>query len=325
MATYVLDGKSAATLARRPLAVRLAVSGSPNTNGVRLVARTATGGATDAVVETAPTMLIVPHVLEEIVIGAVPQGGDVFAPGTTVHVSIGPDASADYEADVAQLTPRDVSGLGFIKLASIAPGAGDTVTVTTWLTRPDSKLPPVAEAARVAARGVLGVDQVHQSRVLPVRLYVDSSASMAPLFSCGMVAAAADVVAGVAEVVSGESQVSIGLIGPAAAPAVPTATGAVGATLAQAPISGYGLSGGPAVAPAPGTLTVVITDAVPAQAPTADQVMLVLSESRPAAPIRGALLAPTDNPVQALTAHPEHVAGVVAALLAPFGLSGGAR
>ena len=104
MATYVLDGKSAATLARRPLAARLAVSGAPNANGVRLVARTPDGVPSDAVVETAPTMLIIPHVTEEIVLGAVPQGRELFAPGTTVHMSIGPDTNAEFDADVAQLT-----------------------------------------------------------------------------------------------------------------------------------------------------------------------------------------------------------------------------
>lgn len=326
MATYVLDGKSAATLARRPLAARLAVSGAPNANGVRLVARTPDGVPSDAVVETAPTMLIIPHVTEEIVLGAVPQGRELFAPGTTVHMSIGPDTNAEFDADVAQLTPRDVSGLGFIKLASVAPGAADTITVTTWLTRPDSKLPPVAEAARVAARGVLNADQVHESRALPVRLLVDASASMAPLFAGGLVAAAADLVAGLAEVVSGTSEVAVGLIGPAAAPPVPTATNGVGAALSAAPVGGYGLSGGPAVVAAPGTLTVLVTDAPPADAPTADQVVLILSGARPAgAAFRGSVLALTDNPVQALIAHPDVVARVVADLLAPFALAGGAR
>ncbi|GED99469.1 VWA domain-containing protein [Gordonia crocea] len=325
MATYVLDGKSAATLARRPLAVRLAVSGTPTTGGVRLVARTPDGQPSTAVVETAPTMLILPHVTDEIVIGAVPQGGDLFAPGTTVHVSIGPDSNTEFDADVAQLTPRDVSGLGFIKLASVAPGGADTVTVTTWLTRPDSKLPPVAEAARVAARGVLNVDQVHESRALPVRLVVDASASMAPLFASGMVAAAADLVAGLAEVVSGSSQITLGAIGPSAPPPVPTATDGAGAALAAGPSIGYGLSGGPAVPAAPGTLTVVLTDSVPADPITADQVVLVLSGARPTTAVRGSVLAPVDNPVAALTAAPTVVTRVVSELLAPFSLAGGAR
>lgn len=324
MATYVLDGRSAATLARRPLAARIAVSGTPNINGVRLVARTADGGASGAVVETAPTMLIIPHVTEEIVIGAVPQGGELFAPGTIVHVSIGPDSATDYEADVAQLTPRDVSGLGFIKLASIAPGLADTVTVTTWLTRPDSKLPPLAEAARVAARGALNVDQVEGHRARPVRLFVDASASMAPLFAAGMVAAAGDIVAGLAEVVSGGSEVALGLLGPAAAPAAPVATDGVGAALSTAPAQGYGLSGGPVLPAAPGTLTVLVTDAVPADGQSDDQVLLVLSGVRTGAGgRRGAVLAPTDNPEQVLTARPDVVARVVADLLAPFALSGG--
>lgn len=325
MATYVLDGKSAATLARRPLAVRLAVSGTPATNGVRLVARTPDGRGSDAVVETAPTMLIVPHVNEEIVIGAVPQGSELFAAGTTVHVSIGPDGLSDYDADVAQLTPRDVSGLGFIKLASVAPGVGETITVTTWLTRPDSKLPPVAEAARVAARGVLNVDQVDPSRALPVRLFVDASASMAPLFASGMVAAAADIVAGIAEVVSGTSEVTLGLIGPPTAVAATAATDAVGAAVASGPADGYGLSGGPALPASPGSLTVLITDAPPADGQATDQVVLLLTGARSAAGLRGAVLPPVDEPVAALTAAPHVVTRVVTDLLAPFGLGGGAR
>ena len=54
--------------------------GHLNANGVRLVARTADGGPSGAVVETAPTMLIIPHVTEEIVIGAVPQAATCSRP-----------------------------------------------------------------------------------------------------------------------------------------------------------------------------------------------------------------------------------------------------
>ncbi|GAB08668.1 hypothetical protein GOARA_015_00060 [Gordonia araii NBRC 100433] len=325
MATYVLDGKSAATLARCPLAVRLAVSGVPNADGVRLVARSRGGQPAAGVVETSPSMLILPRVTEEIVVAAVPAHADLFASGTTVHVSIGPDGAADHETDIAQLTPRDVSGLGFIELASVSPGAGETIQVATRLTLPDSPLPPVAAAARVATRGVLKVDRVHESQARPVRLFVDTSASMAWLFASGMVAAAGDIVAGLGAVISGGPDVTVGMAGPAAAPPGPLAGEHVGAALAQAPAAGYGLSGGVRVAPAPGTLTVVVTDAVPA-ALSDDQVALVLTESVSArAGLRGAVLSPVPDPQQVLVAQPEYVNRVVAELLAPLGLAGGAR
>ncbi|QKT08154.1 hypothetical protein HUN08_13855 [Gordonia sp. X0973] len=326
MATYVLDGKSAATLARRPLAVSLAVSGAPNPHGVRLVARTRAGGPAAGVVETSPALLILPRVAEEVVIAAVPAGSELFASGTTVHVSIGPDGTADYEADIAQLTPRDVSGLGFIELASIAPGAGDTLSVTTRLTVPDGTLPPVAAAARIATRGVIRADRVPESQARPVRLLVDTSASMAAHFSSGMVAAAADIVAGMGAVVAGTPEVSVGYASPASPPPAPVPADRVGSTFAAAPAAGYALSGGLAVAPAPGTLTVLLTDSVGAVEPAADQVLLVLSESAAAAGpgLRGAVLAPVADPGTALVAQPDRIGRVVAALLAPVGL-GGAR
>ncbi|MFT4201672.1 hypothetical protein, partial [Gordonia sp. (in: high G+C Gram-positive bacteria)] len=180
---------------------------------------------------------------------------------------------------------------------------------------------------RTATRGVLRADRVPEDRARPVRLLVDASASMAGLYASGMVAAAADIVAGLASIVSGTPEVTVGSAGPGAAAPVPITADRVGATLAAAPVGGFALSGGLVVPPAPGTLTVLLTDGPQAAPLGDDQVLLVLSDSSAAdrSGFRGAILAPLADAANALAAQPAQIARVVAALLEPFALAGGAR
>lgn len=206
MATYLLDGTQSARLPRRPLSVRMTVGG-PNPTGARLAARLASGAEASVRVHSAG-MLIVPRVDEEIIIAAVPDTGrDQFDEDTVLHVMIGPD-SHDPDADHAQLAPREVSGLSSIELASIAPAGPDQVAVTTRLVIADVPLSPLANRARVACRGALGVDALPPHAQVTVGLVVDCSSSMAPLVADGTVYSAADVVVGVAAVVAGGQPVT---------------------------------------------------------------------------------------------------------------------
>lgn len=263
MATYILDGKASASLPRRPLTVTMSTSGSSGTSSARLAARRRTGADEPTAIVHSAAMVILPRIDDEVIIVAVPDGGrSRFDDGTTVHVSIGPDSGVGYDVDVAQLTPRDVSGLSFIELATVAPAGGDTLLITTRLAVPDAPLPPLGVQARVACRGVLRVDQMHESSTRAVVCVVDTSLSMAQRFAAGDVAAAGDVVAGLAAVVSGQTGVEVVVAGPVADRR--RVQGAdLGAALSAVPPAGFGVGADLAGAlgdPREPTLTVVITD-----------------------------------------------------------------
>ncbi|MBM7368882.1 hypothetical protein [Gordonia hydrophobica] len=114
-------------------------------------------------------MVILPAISEPTTIGAVPEAGlDRFAPGTVLHLSLTPEGSLATGGDTAALAPRDVSGLAFVNLATVAPQPDGQLQITTLLAVRDTALPPVAHAARIAARGVLGVDHIRSSSELDV-------------------------------------------------------------------------------------------------------------------------------------------------------------
>lgn len=329
MATYVLDGKASAALRNRPLTVTMSMSGA----GARLVARTRSGADAPGAIVHSAAMLILPRVAEEVTVVAVPDGGRTqFDDGTVLHVTIGPDNALDQGADIAQLTPRDVSGLGFIELATIAPGGVDTLTVTTRLAVPDAPLPALAAQARVASRTVLRVDQVHESRRQKVRCVVDTSTSMAAAFGRGAVGAAGDIVAGVAAVVSGEPQVDVVFAGPV--PDRGVVDGAkLGDALARPPAAGFGIAPDLYAAlalPSDCTFSILITDESGAaglsEPPGVGTVStIVLTEVNPAprrTDVAGATLrvpAGTD-PRGALAGDTQEIRTAVAAVLAPLTL-----
>lgn len=332
MATYILDERGSAYLPRRPLAVTLAVGGTP-TCRAKLIATV--GDSRDApALRHTPSMLIIPRVDQEITIAAVPEDGrDRFDQNTILHVDIGPDSAADAEADSAQLNPRDVSGLRRIELATIAPAGPDRVVVTTRLMVADAPLPALAARARVACRGVLGVDQLAEHQQMAVHCVLDTSTSMAALFSSGAVAAAAHLVAGIAAVVSGPSRpIPTVLAGVGGGQHALVAGSELGAhTMTVAASTGFGI--GPDLNAAArhlnpkGALTVIVTDApappLPATVGCAIS-WLVLSAARSGLRYPGFVGAvcpppPAGTPPDAfLTANPAVVEDIVAGLLAPL-------
>lgn len=330
MATYLLEGTASARISRPPLLIRLSVHG--NQEGVRLVARLE-GSLSEApgVRRHNSTMLILPRVEEQIVIAAVPAGGrERFDSNTTVHVTIGPDSANDPDADVAKLAARDVSGLKAIELASVAPAGIDEIEVTTRLIDSDVALPPLAARARVACRGVLGLDRLPPADQLVVTCVVDPSASMGPLVDDGSVSAAIDIVAGVAAVVAGPQPVKAVLAddhrtvvagGPAAGlvsrvrEALSTNGFGVGADINDT-IIGVSSAGG---------LTVAVTDTAGAPPPgPGASTRLVLSASRTALSYPGFVgaVCPPPPPGQDLTAFltsaPQLLDDIVAGIVAPI-------
>lgn len=332
MATYLLEGTASARLPRRPLTVTLSLQGPQA--GVRLVAR-----LEDSLAEApgmrrhSAGMLIVPRVEQDIVIAAVPEAGrERFDPNTVLYVSIGLDSSGDADSDVAQLSPRDVSGLASIELASIAPAGADEVIVTTRLIQRDDELPPLATRARIACRGVLGVDRLPSAEQVAIGCVIDTSASMSSLVADGSIAAAADVIAGISAVVSGAKPVSV-VLADERRTAVPAGRSGelatrIGATIQQV---GYGVGADldAAVDTLSSTvgLTVVVTDAPgPALRSSANGnvTRLVVSQSRSAVNylgFSGALLPPPPIGVNAadhLMANPQLLDGIVAGIVTPI-------
>jgi hypothetical protein len=329
VATFLLDGAESARLPRRPLSVTLSVGGR-HRGGARLTARGASG--LDPAVRThSATMLIVPRVDQEIVLIAVPDtASGHFDDDTVLHVTIGPDTYQDPDADYVQLAPREVSGLGSIELASIAPAGLEQVAVTTRLTVKDTPLPPLANRARVACRGALGVDSLPAGRAVSLGCVIDASTSMAALAEDGTLAAATDIVAGVAAVIAGSQPPRAVLADIGATDIGFGPAGELGSRVREAiGRAGYGVGANldgavDRIANAVG-LTVVITDAARRRtdpAPLGPVSWMVLSESARRYPgFTGAVLPPAPLGVPAETfydANPHLIDTAVAALVAPI-------
>lgn len=328
MTTYVLDGKASASLPRRPLAVRMATAGGAALSA-RLDVRSA-AGEPPRVIQQSGGLLILPRIDAEVTIVAIPETGlSRFDPGTVLHVSFGPDNIDDLTADTAQLTPRDVSGMSFIELATVAPAGADSLMVQTRLAVPDAPLPLLAARARVACRGVLRADQVAESDTVTVRCVVDTSASMARLFADGVVAAAGEIVAGIAAVIGAGPTVTCVLADGETADVAPTD---LGEFLSRPPGRGFGFVTTVAAPPAVGrSLTILVTDMpVPGSAaraaPGSAVATLILSASRSVTArdgFAGAVLtppAPGRDARTELAADADQLTAIVAGLLGPTGV-----
>lgn len=330
MTTYLLEGTASARLPRRPLAVTLSVQGNPG--AARLAARLENSSETPNVRRHSATMLIVPRIDEEIVIFAVPDTGrDRFDSNTALHVSIGLDSGGDPDSDVAQLAPRDVSGLATIDLASVAPSGADQVVVTTRLIETDAALPPLAARARVACRGILGVDRLPPGEQTSIACVLDPSAALAARVADGAVDAAIDVVTGIAAVLSGPTPVAVILADDRRTPvSVGRPTDLAAQTRAILNSTGFGIGADlqaavDSIDPSVG-LVVLVTAAAgpplhrPGGAPVA---RLVLSGSNAAAHhpgFVGAICPPAPNGADIashLTATPQALDTLVAGLLGP--------
>lgn len=210
MVTHILDGKSRVHLPRRPLAVSMTIVGTANS--AVLQARRSGSVDPDSIAHS-PLLLILPRVQYDTVLVVLPGAGlSTFPSGTIIHVSIAVDSSRETDPDRAQLTPRDVSGLTSLELATIGPD-GDLLAVTTRLDEPEVPLGPLASRARAAARAVLGEDQVPDSAQLPVDIWIDTSLSMIASVRDGSIRAAVDILAGISTVIAADHPPVVRLLG----------------------------------------------------------------------------------------------------------------
>lgn len=331
MVTYVLDGKSRAHLPRRPLTVSMAIAGEPRS--AALAARRDGAVAAEAIIHS-PVLLILPRVQAETLIVAVPgQGRSTFPAGTTIHVSIAVDSAQETDPDRAQLTARDVSGLSYLELATVAPD-GDRIAVTTRLDDPEVALEPLAARARAAARTVLGVDQVPDECQTGIDVRIDTSLSMLSVVRDGSVRAVMDIVAGISSVISADEVPSVSLSGKGDVNVPVSALTELATQTHEALTSakfgvGFGSLAGAGLPAATGErrMAVSITDSAPVTggqggAPT--EVAVVVSPSRAALSrpdFVGAVVPPAlgdQDTEQYLLAHPEIIDDVVTAVLRPF-------
>lgn len=209
MAIHILDGRRSASLPRRALAVMLSVGGGART-GVRL--RAVLGSVApgelrrDAPVHVhSAGLIIVPRVDATITIVAEPyNAAKHFDEGTVLHLSAKPDAPAHVDVETVQLAPRTVSGRESIDLITIEPSGVDQILIRS-LADDNVPLEPLADRARVACRGALGVDSLPASSQIDIGCVIDCSASMARYAADGTISVATDIVTGIAAVIGGEN------------------------------------------------------------------------------------------------------------------------
>ncbi|TRW86206.1 hypothetical protein FK535_06965 [Mycolicibacterium sp. 018/SC-01/001] len=153
-----------------------------------------------------------PYVDTELVISAVPAGGHrQFAEGTTLYLAVAPD-TRDVNSDDVQVAPHEVSGRETVDLIKLAPAGVDAISVRR-IGGEDTPLPALANRARVACRGALGVDAFGAALDITVGCVVDTSASMARMVADGTLDVAIDIFAGLAAAVSGDQPVRTVLAG----------------------------------------------------------------------------------------------------------------
>ena len=322
MATFLLEGTDTARLAQRPLTVSMTVTGTAR---ARLVARVAAG--ISPVIEDRPDLVIVPFVDTEIVVSAVPaDGARQFAENTLLYVSVAPD-TRDVNVDDVQVAPHEVSGRESVDLLKIAPQGADIVLVTR-IGGEDIPLSPLANRARVACRGALGVDAFGGELAVTAGCVIDISASMARFVADGTVGAASELFAGVAAAVAGAQPARIVLAGrhPSDVPTGPLAE--VRTRVRDAlEVSGFGVGADLDAAIAHvsewAQYVVVITDSpISNGTARANVAWMKLAEPSRHAPERGgAILPPPPPEITAETFYndnPHLIDAAVAALVSPL-------
>lgn len=209
MPGYVLDGAGLVELPRQPLAVTVTALDLP----VAVRATTAGGAPAPGALYPRPGFMVLPHVDGEVVVVARPHvEGTAFPQGTVLQATIGVDSSRSADPDRAELTPLDVSGLHHVELATVTL-AGDRLAVAARKTAVDVPLTELGARARSAARGVLGVDRLPESRRVDVEVDIDTTMSMLPLIDDGSVHDVVDLLTGVAAVIGNREELRVNLIG----------------------------------------------------------------------------------------------------------------
>lgn len=208
MPTYVLEGLSEVRVKDHALNLSIRIDG--NDRDALLVA-TQDGRELPTVIRR-PNMLIIPRIEEATLISLRPARGARFSSGAVVHLSVTVEGGDSGDPEKAVLEPIDVSGLERRDLLSIERIDG-SLSLRAARNHQDEDLGPLANAARIAAREVLGVQWVDEASAVELTVALDSSGSMGELVRDGSVADLVRILTGVSQVVSRGRRVRGALVG----------------------------------------------------------------------------------------------------------------
>lgn len=163
-----------------------------------------------------PDQVIVPVVDQPVRVSLLPED-EVFEPQSVVTVALGPDEPGGGDADRAVLDAIDLSGLSRREIVIMEPDAG-RIKISTVGVVTDEALPPTAEMARDAARGLLGVPRLPVERRVLLEVGLDTSASMRRLPPDRLARSCLEILAGLSVVIATDQTVHGTLIGWEAVP-----------------------------------------------------------------------------------------------------------
>jgi hypothetical protein len=197
-----------------------------------------------------------------------PDGLSVFPSDSTYSVIVGPEGR---DADRLMLRSLDASGLQRRDVITMVPLGGEVMVSAVGHTA-EPVLPPLAAKARTAAREVLGMPTVSAEQAVALAVAVDTSASMQRCLGAGTVSNVLQLLMGLGQVVASSQRVGSNLVGqslsrlpdqPLDAFALPVTE----AARAMPPSIGFRSD----LVPDAGAqaVTYVLTDAVPADLPSA--------------------------------------------------------
>lgn len=219
MTTYLLREGHSVRVDALPIAIRVQpVGGGPGRAGTVEV----TGERGPVRTVRRPDQVIVPVVDQRVLVSLLPEA-EVFGPQSVVTVALGPDSPAG-DADRAVLDAVDLSGLRRRDIVIMEPDAG-RIKISTVGVVNDEALPPTAEMARDAARGVLGLPRLPAERRVRLVVGLDTSASMRRLPADVLVRPCLELFAGLGVVIAGDQTAHGTLVGwqPVPVPAGPAA------------------------------------------------------------------------------------------------------
>ncbi|GAB3765027.1 hypothetical protein [Microlunatus parietis] len=321
MTTYLLREGHSVRVDALPIAIRVQpVGGGPFGHRVEVAGQ---HGPVRTV--RRPDQVIVPVIDQPVQVSLLPEG-EAFGPQSVVTVALGPDSPAGGDADRAVLDQVDLSGLHRRDIVIMEPDAG-RIKISTVGVVNDEALPPTAEMARDAARGVLGLPRLPAERRVRLAVGLDTSASMRRLPPDRLVRPCLELFAGLSVVIAGDQTGHGTLVGWQSVP-VPTGPAAEFASsmitgLADRPLDIGCRSGlfeqstaGPG---ADRTARFLITDAVPpGLAGRTLTGVVVIGEAQPPGPLGGgATGVPVLSDDQPLDR--DQVGRIVASLLAAAG------
>lgn len=266
---YILDGDDSALIGRRAVKVDVSAKGGSGTllpEGAVLLAARLRDAAAPGAQSPRPSVLLLPRIDDRIVIRVLPGGGQgTFVEGTTLNVTVRTNRTADDDEDVVVV--RDVPVTGpFRDVLAMEVRDDRHLLVSALALGGDRPLPPLADAARAAARRLLEVE--HTPEAKDVLVAIDMSASMRGVLADGSVEAVLDLVAGVAQVIGFERSLQACLLTERPDLLDPPQPAALAAqTRAAIDRTGFGCGFRAAPADLPTgqeTVTFVVTDAAPA-------------------------------------------------------------